>query len=54
MKLLILNFDRWSYGASNSRTESKIYERIYFRKYIWTPFVWLEFKKINKKKYEKI
>lgn len=39
MKTVKLNFEKWSRGANNSARLSRIYNRVYFKGYIWTPIV---------------
>lgn len=43
MKLIFINFGRWNHAASGGRLR-RIYQRIYFNKYKWTPFVTVEFR----------
>jgi hypothetical protein len=43
MKLIGLNFDRWSYRANGGRLR-RIYKRIYLNGYKWTPFIIIRFK----------
>lgn len=47
MKLIILNFDTWNNGASGGRLR-RIYQRIWWKGYKWTPFVTLRFKWLPK------
>ena len=51
MKLISLNFDNWNSGADTLWLFKrpyfrKTYKRVYFRKYIWTPLIVVNWKKI--------
>ena len=52
MKLITLNFDTWTNGASYVKGGRlrRIYKRIYINKYRWTPFVTVKFKLLPKDK----
>ena len=47
MKLLIINFRKWGHSAAGGRLR-RIYDRVYIKGYIWTPFVILQFKLLPK------
>lgn len=38
MKTITLNFGKWNNGARGGRLR-RIYQRVWFKKYKWTPFV---------------
>jgi len=43
MKLLTIRFGTWNNGASGGRLR-RIFQRIWIKGYIWTPFVFIEYR----------
>ncbi len=46
--MILLNFAKWGHAARDGRLR-RIYDRIYYKGYIWTPFVKLKFKWLEMK-----
>jgi hypothetical protein len=41
--MIFINFDKWHTSVNNRSTWGIVKKRIYFKKYMWTPFVRMKF-----------
>lgn len=44
MRLLSVNLGKWDYSSKGASIKT-IQKRIFYKNYIWTPFVWVSFKR---------
>jgi len=47
MKIIGLNFRKWSVGGNNTGKWNFLFKRIYLSGWRWTPFIWIQIIKIK-------